>query len=329
MGSTGLRISRLLLGAMTFADPDEGERMVDLYQEAGGDVIDTASAYHDSEEVLGRALKGRRDRFVLSTKFGLPRDPDHPGSGGAHRKNLTLSLDRSLRRLRTDHVDLLWVHTWDPHTPIAETMRALDDMVRAGKVLYLGASNLPAWVVARADTIARYEGWTTFSALQVPYNPLHRDIERELLPLARTLDMTVTTYNPLATGILSGRYTDPAPGTTPTGRLRPQDLSARQHEAARTVIDLARELDTTPARVSLAWSLARSPRLHPIIGASTTDQLRDNLGSLEVDLPGQAMERLNALAGFEPGYPYELNASTPDWIDGDRTVRSLRESPFG
>jgi aryl-alcohol dehydrogenase-like predicted oxidoreductase len=193
---------------MTFANPDQARRMVDLYQDTGGNLIDTASAYGDSEEVLGGLLQGRRDRFVLSTKFTLPSDASDPNSGGSHRRNLTHTLEQSLRRLRTDRIDLLWVHTWDEYTPIEETMRALDDAVRSGKVLYLGASNLPAWVIARANTLAHQHGWTPFIALQVPYNPLQRDIERELLPMARSLGLSLTTYNGLAAGLLSGRYDD-------------------------------------------------------------------------------------------------------------------------
>ncbi|GAA1465323.1 aldo/keto reductase [Nocardiopsis exhalans] len=329
LGPSGLRVSQLLLGAMTFANPDQARRMVDLYQDAGGNLIDTASAYGDSEEVLGELLKGRRDRFVLSTKFTLPSDASDANSGGSHRRNLTHTLEQSLRRLRTDRVDLLWVHTWDEYTPIEETMRALDDAVRAGKVLYVGASNLPAWVIAQANTLARQHGWTPFIALQVPYNPLQRDIERELLPMARTLGLSLTTYNGLAAGILSGRYTDTTTPTT-TGRVDPTTLTEHQHRAARTITRIAQEVNATPAQVTTAWALHRSPRIHPILGASRTEQLKDNLGALDVTLPPEAIERIDALADFEPGYPHDLNATTQTWLNGDHeTTPPAHERPFG
>ncbi|MEU3019553.1 MULTISPECIES: aldo/keto reductase [unclassified Nocardiopsis] len=328
LGPSGLRVSQLLLGAMTLADPDQARRAVDLYEEAGGNLIDTASAYGDSEAVLGELLQGRRERFVISTKFTLPRDPRDANSGGSHRRNLTRSLDRSLRRLRTDHVDLLWVHAWDEYTPVVETMRALDDAVRAGKVLYAGASNLPAWVVAEANTLARHHGWTPFVALQVPYNPLHRDIERELLPMARSHGLSLATYNGLAAGVLSGRYTDT--GATAHGRVDPATVTEHQHRAARLIGRVARELDATPSQVATAWALHRSPRIHPILGASRAEQLADTLGSLHVRLPQETMAELDALADFTPGYPHDLNADAQEWLNGDhRVMAPVRERPHG
>lgn len=330
LGPSGLRVSQLFLGAMTFANPDEGRRMVDLYQEAGGNLIDTASAYGDSEEVLGHLLRGRRDRFVLSTKFTLPADPADPNSGGSHRRNLTHTLDQSLRRLRTDRIDLLWVHTWDEYTPIEETMRALDDAVRAGKVLYVGASNLPAWVVSQANTLAHHRGWTPFVALQVPYNPLNRDIERDLVPMARAHGLSLATYNGLAAGVLSGRYTDTTDTADTSGRVDPAALTEHQHRAAYTIAQAAKELNATPAQVATAWALHRSPRIHPIIGASKAHQLKDNLGALDLTLPPEVMECLDALAGFEPGYPHDLNADTQTWLNGDHPVDPpISERPFG
>ncbi|WP_017586343.1 aldo/keto reductase [Nocardiopsis ganjiahuensis] len=330
LGPSGLRVSQLFLGAMTFTDPEESRRMLDLYQEAGGNVIDTASAYGDSEQILGELLQKKRDHLVLSTKFTLPRDPADPNSGGSHRKNLTHTLEQSLRRLRTDYIDLLWVHTWDEYTPIEETMRALDDAVRAGKVLYVGASNLPAWVVAQANTLAHHRGWTPFSALQVPYNPLQRDIEHELLPMARAHGLSLATYNGLAAGVLSGRYTDTAPTAPTGGRVDPATLTEHQHHAARTITQVATEVEATPAQVATAWALHRSPRLHPIIGASRAHQLKDNLGAVDLALPPQAMERLDALAGFELAYPHSLNADTQTWLNGHHHVAPpVPERPYG
>ncbi|WP_435108897.1 aldo/keto reductase [Nocardiopsis synnemataformans] len=320
LGQTGLRVSELFLGAMTFADADQARRMVDLYADAGGNVIDTASAYGDSEEVLGGLLRRRRDRFVLATKYTLTRDPADPNAGGSHRKNLTLSLERSLRRLGTDHVDLLWVHVWDEHTPVEETMRALDDAVRAGKVLYTGASNLPAWVVARANTLAQWRDWTPFAGIQVPYNLLRRDIERELLPMSEALGMSVATYGGLAAGVLSGRYT--RPGGAPSGtRVDPASLTERDHRAARAVSEVAAELGASPSQVAIAWTLARSRAVHPIVGARDAGQLADNLGAVDVDLPPEALERLDAVTGFDPGYPADDVAASRRWISGEADSR--------
>src|SRR5215203_3078355 len=197
-------------------------------------VDDTASNYRggESEAILGELLEGRRDRFVVSTKYSVTRDGSDPNAGGNHRKNLVLSLETSLRRLRTDYVDLFWVHIWDARTPIEETMRALDDAVRAGKVLYVGMSDAPAWVVARANTLAEWRGWTPFAALQVPYSLLKRDIERELLPMAEALGLTVTAWSPLAGGVLSGKFI--RPGGAPAGtRVDRESLTEREHEVAR------------------------------------------------------------------------------------------------
>ena len=213
LGGTGLRVSRLFLGAMTFgeqggvgAPPEECKRMLDAYAEAGGNVVDTAISYRGgaSETILGELLEGRRDRFVVSTKYSVSRDPSDPNAAGNHRKNLIASLEMSLRRLRTNYIDLYWVHIWDAHTPIEETLRALDDIVRGGKVLYIGVSDAPAWIVSRANTLTEWRGWTSFAGLQVPCSLLKRDIERELLPMAETYGMTVAAWSPLAGGVLSG-----------------------------------------------------------------------------------------------------------------------------
>lgn len=321
LGPTGLRVSELFLGAMTFADPDEARRMVGVYEDAGGNVIDTASAYGDSEQVLGDLLGARRDRFVLATKYALPHDPADPNSGGSHRKNLTLSLERSLRRLRTDYVDLLWVHTWDEYTPIEETMRALDEAVRAGKVLYVGASNLPAWLVAQADTLARWRDWSPFVGVQVPYSLLRRDVERELLPMSEALGLSAATYGGLAAGVLTGRFTGPD-ATASSARVDAAALSPRAHSAARAVVEVAREVGASPSRVAIAWTRAHSRTVHPIVGASTADQLRDNLGAVHVDLPEEAVRRLDAAVAFEPGYPSDANAGSRSWLNGDSEVRA-------
>lgn len=289
-GNTGLRVSELFLGAMTFGDQggvgaplEECRRIVDAYAEAGGNVIDTAINYRGgaSEEILGELLVGRRDRFVLATKYTVSRDRDDPNGGGNHRKNLRLSLDTSLRRLRTDYLDICWVHMWDRHTPIEETLRALDDEVRAGRILYVGISDTPAWIVSRANTLADWRGWSAFAGLQVPYSLLQRDIERELLPMAESFGMTVAAWSPLAGGILSGKFTQeqrPESGA----RIDPSSITEQQHKVATIVQTIANELGATPSQVAIAWTRTRSHHIHPIIGARRLDQLLDNVGVLDL-----------------------------------------------
>jgi aryl-alcohol dehydrogenase-like predicted oxidoreductase len=336
LGRTGLRVSELFFGAMTFYERGEAGTlreygaMLDAYTEAGGNVVDTASAYGDSEEVVGELLAGdgRRDRFVLATKYTISRDRSDPNAGGNHRKNLALSLERSLRRLRTDYIDLYWVHVWDRHTPVEETMRALDDAVRAGKVLYVGISDAPAWLVSRANTLAEWRGWTPFAALQVPYSLLRRDAERELLPMAEAFGMSVAAWGPLAGGVLSGKFTGPdgAGGGARADRTRvdPASLRARDHAVAQAVKDVAGELGATPAQVAIAWTRSRSAAVHPIIGASGLTQLADNLGAVEVVLPAESVRRLEAAADFELGFPGDFIAEceADPWVFGEASVRA-------
>ncbi|NUU24508.1 MAG: aldo/keto reductase [Streptomycetaceae bacterium] len=328
-GDTGLRVSDLFLGAMTFGDhdgvgasPEESRRILDAYEEAGGNVVDTAVNYRDghSEMILGPLLQGRRDRFVLATKYTLSRDGADPNASGNHRKNLRLSLETSLKRLGTDYIDIYWVHIWDRNTPIEETMRALDDAVRAGKVLYVGISDAPAWVVARANTLAEWRGWTPFAGLQVPYNLLNRDIERELLPMAEDFGMSVAAWGPLASGVLSGKFTRPGGAETGT-RVNPASLGERDHAAARAVQDAADELGVSPSQVAIAWTRARSRAVHPILGARTVEQLKDNLGAADLELPAELTARLDAAVDFSLGFPQDFIASTRPFVYGEVAQR--------
>lgn len=327
-GSTGLRVSELFLGAMTFGEQggvgapiDECRKMLDAYAEAGGNVVDTAINYRGgaSEEILGELLAGRRDSFVLASKYTVSRDGADPNAAGNHRKNLVASLETSLRRLRTDYLDVYWVHLWDRHTPVEETMRALDDAVRAGKVLYVGVSDAPAWIVSRANTLAEWRGWTPFAGLQVPYSLLNRDIERELLPMAEAYGMTVAAWSPLAGGVLSGKY---AQGTAGSGtRISPESISARDLDVARVVRDVAAELGVTSAQVAIAWTRARSRAVHPIIGARSVEQLADNLAALDCALPDEAVRRLEEATGFAAGFPTDFIEQTSPWVFGEASRR--------
>jgi aryl-alcohol dehydrogenase-like predicted oxidoreductase len=296
-GQTGLRVSELFLGTMVLTDPGETRRIVDAYADAGGNVLDTASAYGNGEELLGSVLE-RRDRFVVATKYTLSRDARDPNAAGNHRKNLVLSLEQSLRRLRTDYIDVYWVHIFDRHTPLEETMRALDDAVRAGKILYVGISDAPAWVVARANTLAQWRDWTPFAGLQVPYSLLQRDIERELLPMAEAFGMSVAAWAPLASGRLAGG----------SRRADPATLTPRDKAAADVVRTVAEELGATPAQVAIAWTRSRSAAVHPLVGVSSVQQLSENLGALDLVLPDEAVARLEAAVGFERGFPADFIA---------------------
>ncbi|WP_433377413.1 aldo/keto reductase [Actinoplanes sp. CA-142083] len=326
LGASGLRVSELILGAMTFGEQggvgapiEECRKIVDAYAEAGGNTIDTAINYRggQSEEFLGELLHGRRESFVLSTKYTTSRDPDDANAGGNARKNLRLSLETSLRRLRTDYLDLYWVHVWDSSTPIEETMRALDDAVRSGKVLYVGISDAPAWVVARGQTLAEWHGWNPLTALQVPYNVLDRDIERELLPMAESLGLGVTAWSPLAGGILSGKYSKNPAGQT---RLDPAKIDDRQQRAADEVQAVADEIGATASQVAIAWTAARSKAIVPIIGARSLEQLTDNLGAKDVTLTREQVDRLTRATDFERGFPHDFIDGIAPWVFGKALI---------
>lgn len=314
----------MFLGAMTFgddsswgADRSTSARIIDQYLDAGGNVIDTAVNYRggESERLLGDLLGDRRNRLVLATKYTLSRDGADPNASGNSRKNLRLSLETSLRQLQTDHIDLYYVHIWDRNTPIEETMRALDDAVTAGKVLYIGLSDAPAWVLAQANTLADWRGWTPFSALQVRYNLSDRDAEREVIPAAESLGLSVAAWGPLGGGLLSGKFSGSAAVEEGT-RVDAASLNERQRSVATAVSELAQELGVTPAQVAIAWTMSRSRSVHPILGARRPEQLADNLGALDLTLTDEARQRLEAAADFDIGFPSNFIDETQGFVYG-------------
>ena len=334
LGASGLRVSELFLGAMTFADGfahgagrGEAQRIVDAYAEAGGNVIDTAVNYRDgaSEQIVGEVLAGRRDRFVLCTKYGVSRDRADPNAAGAHRKNLRLSLETSLRRLRTDYIDVWYLHLWDQLTPVEETMRALDDAVTSGKVLHLGLSDTPAWVAAQATTLAHCHGWSRPAVLQARYSLLSRDAERDLIPAAEALGMSVAAWSPLGGGVLSGKYTCPG-GTQDSTRLSADAVTERQHAIVRAVRGVAAELGASASQVALAWTMTRSRAVHPILGVRRTDQLQDNLQALTVQLPPESVAQLETATGFEIGFPHDFITDMHTFVFGEAADRVGRPS---
>lgn len=328
LGATGLRVSELCLGAMVFgdtrgawgADPAEVTAIVNRFGEAGGNFIDTANHYAggESERLVGQAIADQRDRWVLATKYALSSDPDDPNAGGTHRKSLRRALDSSLTRLGTDYIDLYWVHIWDALTPVEEVIGALDDQVRAGKILYIGISDTPAWIVARAVTMARERGLAAFSALQVPYSLVERTVERELLPAARALDLAVTTWAPLGGGLLTGRYG--------TDRERPADsrlagiggaheqrtLSERNLAIADALNAVADARGVPSSQVALAWVRAQQERavIIPIVGVRIDAQLADNLGALDIDLTPDEVAQLEAASHVARGFPGDFGGAT-------------------
>ena len=311
LGSSAMRVSELALGTMTFgtawgwgAGQAESRRMLDVFLDRGGNFVDTASNYTggESEEYLGELLKSRRERVVLATKYTLTGGPDDPNAGGNHRLSLVRSLERSLRRLRTDRVDLLWMHMWDGLTPIEEVVRALDDVVAAGKVVAVGISDTPAWVISRAVAIAELRGWTRPAAIQLPYSLGSRDGERELLPMAAGLGLAVTAWGVLDGGVLTGKYGGRAEEPRRYADHRPNE---RKQAVAAAVSEVAAAAGATPAQVCIAWLLGRRDRVNlvPILGARTAAQLEENLGALEVRLPPEATARLDEATAVPLGFP--------------------------
>lgn len=318
LGKTGLRVSQACLGAMIFgAEPGTGPsaetsaRIIDGFLEAGGNFIDTADKYTGgrSEAILGAHLHGRREQVVLATKYTLQTRPGDVNSAGNHRKNLVTSLEASLRRLRTDHIDLYWVHARDTLTPVGEVMRALDDQVRAGKILYVGVSDWPAWEISQANTLAELRGWSPFVGLQIHYNLIDRTVERELLPMARAFDLGVTAWGPLAGGLLTGKYLRGGTGRLSSGG-GPGGGDERAAGIVGALVTVAEETGRTPAQVALAWLRSRPGVIIPIIGASTPEQLDDNLGGLDLDLAPEHRTRLNEVGRIEAGFPYDFLRGT-------------------
>ncbi|CAF0697304.1 aldo/keto reductase [Candidatus Methylacidithermus pantelleriae] len=318
LGKSGLRVSEICLGTMTFgqvwghgSDKEESKRIFDAFLQAGGNFFDSANRYTEgtSERWLGEWISSERANLVIGTKYTLYEEYGKVNRAGNHRKNMVQSLEASLKRLRTDYVDVFWVHAWDFLTPVEEVMRGLDDLVRLGKVLYVGISDTPAWVVAQANTLASLRGWTPFVALQIEYSLLERTPERELLPMAEALELAVLPWSPLGGGVLTGKYLDPQnpaggrfAGNRPS-RLQNHFLNERTLAIAREVCSVAQELGCSPSQVALAWLRQKKPDPIPIIGARTVDQLRDNLGCLQVHLPPKMMERLDAVSEVSLGFP--------------------------
>lgn len=314
LGRSGLRVSPLCLGTMTFGEEwgwgsseAESAEVLDRYLDLGGNFVDTANFYTKghSEKILGDLVGSRphrRQRVVLATKFFSNLHPGDPNGGGCNAKAIHSQLHESLRRLRTDYVDLYWMHAWDRFTPVEETMRALDDLVRAGKVRYVGFSDTPAWKVAQAQTLAHLRGWTPLVALQIEYSLLERTVEGDLVPCALELDLGVTPWSPLKSGVLSGKYLRGGATDASRGVWVTSSLTEKAYDVIDVLVRVAKEAGSTPARVALAWVQGRPGVASTILGARTVKQLDDNLGALEVVLTPPQRAALDEVS--RPALPF-------------------------
>jgi aryl-alcohol dehydrogenase-like predicted oxidoreductase len=338
LGRSGLRVSELALGTMTFgetwgwgASTEESRAMFEAFAEAGGNFVDTACNYTDgeSERLVGEFVRGDRERFVIATKYTLTQRRDDPNAGGNQRKNLVQTVESSLRRLGTDYVDLLWLHMWDGMTPVEEILRGFDDLVSSGKVLYVGLSDTPAWVVSQAVTMAEVRGWARPVAVQFSYSLADRAPEQELLPMAAGLDLAATPWGILEGGALTGKYLTDSDEPRRHGRV-----GERVNGIAREVVAVADELGATPAQVATAWVREQPWPLVPIVGARSEAHLRDNLGALELELSDEQLEQLGDASGYRAGFPRDfletdhvrglIFGDTYDLIDDHRRPASRR-----
>jgi aryl-alcohol dehydrogenase-like predicted oxidoreductase len=316
-GNTGLRVSELCLGTMTFGtewdwgtDYAGSSDIFDTYVEAGGNFIDTANNYTNgsSEKFLGEFIAKERDRFVLATKFTF-RDSNaedrirDPNFSGNHLKNMRRSVEASLKRLNTDFIDILWIHAWDFLTPVEELMRNLDDLVRTGKVLHIGISDTPAWIVAQANTLAQLRGWKSFSGLQIEYSLTQRSAERDLLPMSQHFGMTVTNWSPLAGGVLTGKYLNNESGRQAVGSPK---RSERNLNISEVVVNVAKAYGYSPSQVAIAFTRRNNLNTIPILGARTVTQLQDCLGAAQIILPEEAIIELESVSKIEKGFPHDF-----------------------
>lgn len=332
LGRSGLRVSEVALGTMTFgekwgygASKEESRRIFEAYAAAGGNFIDSANNYTDgdSEEFIGEFIAGQRENFVIATKYSISMSKMHPNGGGNHRKSLVQSLDASLKRLNTEYIDVYWLHVWDFMTPVEEVMRALDDQVRAGKILYVGISDAPAWIIAQANTLAALQGWSPFIGLQIEYSLVQREAERDLIPMAEAFDIGVTAWSPLGAGMLTGKYQQKEPENARKERINGYRSNEKNVRVVEEVLRIASEIRRTPAQVSLNWIRQKKGVFIPILGARTVEQFQDNLASTEFDLSEEQLQRLDAVSRIDLGFPHDFIGSdgVKGIINGDFASR--------
>ncbi len=307
LGQSGVRVSELCLGTMTFgedwgwgASKEVSQQIFEKFAQAGGNFIDTSCNYTDgtSEKFIGEFLHGQRERFVLATKYSLTQRKDDPNGGGNSRKNMMQTVEDSLKRLQTDYLDLLYLHMWDYTTPVEEVLRGFDDLVRQGKVLYVAFSDSPAWVISRAVTMADLRGWARPVGVQIPYSLASRDVEREVLTMARHLDLAILPWGLIGGGVLTGKYNED--NNEPR---RYDSASERAKKIAAEIGKIAAEIGRSPAQIAINWVRQQPGTIIPILGARTVAQIEDNLGVLDFALTEEQMSSLSALAEFNRGFP--------------------------
>lgn len=344
LGRSGLRVSPFCLGAMTFGEDlgwgssvEESQQIIDRYIELGGNFIDTANLYtkSHSEKIIGDHVgrhPARRDRLVIATKFSANLYPGDPNAGGSSRKAIIDSCENSLRRLQTDYIDLYWLHNWDVHTPIDETMSALNDLVRAGKVRYIGVSDTPAWKVAQANMMAHFRGWSEFIGLQIEYSLLERSVEQELVPMALELGLGITPWSPLKSGVLSGKYTRQNAAADKADRAFVQwAINDKAYDVVDELAAIAKAHDTTSARVALAWVQSQPGVTSTIIGARRLAQLEDNVKALDLVLGAAERAKLDELTKPAFGFPQSMQPMFPSIHNGGTSVNGVQApaSSFG
>lgn len=343
LGRSGLRVSPFCLGAMTFGEDlgpglgssvKESEQIIDRYVDLGGNFIDTANFYTKghSEKILGDHLahdREKRDRVVIATKFSGNLYPGDPNGGGSSRKAILAACEQSLRRLRTDYIDLYYLHIWDKHTPIEETVAAMHDLVQSGKVRYLGISDTPAWKVAQAQLLANFRGWAPLVALQIEYSLLERTVEGELVPMARELGLGVVPWSPLAGGRLSGKYTRENAGKVTDGRavMVAGRLTEKVYATLDALAAVARALDTTVPRVALAWVRSQPGVASTILGGRTLGHFEDNVQALDVTLTPEQLRTLAAVSAPELPFPIPLLQQAPGVYAGGTTIDGEPSTP--
>src|SRR6202049_3995885 len=319
LGKSGLRVSEAALGTMTFGDERgwgspkaEAQKIYETYREAGGNFIDTANFYTNgtSEKFVGEFIKGHRDSVVLATKYSNAAPGNDPNAAGNHRKSMVQALEASLKRLQTGYIDLYWVHIWDGITPVEEVMRGLDDIVRQGKVLYVGISDAPAWWIAQSNTLAELRGWTQFTGLQIEYSLVERAVEAELIPMSKALNLGVLAWSPLAKGVLSGKYH--GEGKADGGRMSNEGMKEflpEEQHATRiisAVKAVSEEVGRSMAQVALAWLRHQTVPVIPIMGARKVSQLQDNLASLDLELSAEQLKSLDGASRIEFEFPQSI-----------------------
>ncbi len=333
LGKTGLRVSELCLGTMTFGperawgtSKEESFKIMENFSANGGNFLDTANLYTDgtSEKIVGEFIAKEREKYVVATKYTFTMNPNDPNASGSHRKNLVQSVEASLKRLGTDYIDLYYIHRYDPFTPIEEVMRGLDDLVRAGKIIYPAISDMQAWLVSRANTLSVERNWSEFTALQIEYSLLERTPERDLIPMAEYYKMPVLAWSPLAGGVLTGKYNLKQTDETSRHIASPfRNIDERSLAITEKVMQVAEKIGRRPASVAIRWMMDKYQFVIPIIGAKSLEQQVQNMEVLEFNLSNEDISELDAVSQVDMGFPNTFLEKTKSMLIGNTNIESM------